>query len=197
MDIFSTISQGEGYDLEFKRVHNEERIKYLKTVVAFANGKGGTILFGVANDGSVPGIDKRRVFAEMDGIADSICNACSPRVPIDIDIKDVGGIDVQINVFRNAANAGDEVNEGNREGRASARQKSTLIGTVDGTMDGTMALRIVGVLEKEPSITIDRLSAKLNVARRSLVRYMNILRESNQIKRIGGKRFGHWEVVQG
>ena len=106
-----------------------------------------------------------------------------------------GGIDVQINVFRNAANAGDEDNEGNPEGRASARQKSTLIDTVGGTMDGTMALRIVGVLEKEPSITIDKLSERMNVARRSLVRYMNILQENNRIKRIGGKRFGHWEVV--
>ena len=89
MTIQETISQGEGYDLEFKRVPNEERIKYLKTVVAFANGKGGTILFGVANDGSVSGIDKSRVFAEMDGIADSIYNACSPRIPIDIGIENV------------------------------------------------------------------------------------------------------------
>lgn len=91
MTIQETIRQGEGYDLEFKRMPNEDRVKYLKTVIAFANGKGGTILFGVANDGSVPGIDKSRVFAEMDGIADSICNACSPRVPIDIGIEDVGG----------------------------------------------------------------------------------------------------------
>ena len=91
MTIQETISQGEGYDLEFKRVPNEERIKYLKTVVAFANGKGGTILFGVANDGSVSGIDKSRVFAEMDGIADSIYNACSPRIPIDIGIENVKG----------------------------------------------------------------------------------------------------------
>ena len=91
MNIQETIRQGEGYDLEFKRMPNEDRVRYLKTVIAFANGKGGTILFGVANDGSVPGIDKSRVFAEMDGIADSICNACSPRVPIDIGIEDVGG----------------------------------------------------------------------------------------------------------
>ena len=91
MSLLSTISQGEGYDLEFKRIPNEERTKYLKTVVAFANGKGGTILFGVANDGSVPGIDKSKIFSEMDGIADSICNACSPRIPIDIGIEDVDG----------------------------------------------------------------------------------------------------------
>ena len=478
MNIQETIRQGEGYDLEFKRMPNEDRVKYLKTVIAFANGKGGTILFGVANDGSVLGIDKSRVFAEMDGITNSICNACSPRVPIDIGIEDVGGksvivldvlagsrcpyflkaegdkdgvyvrigattqraddatrhelaldaegrsfdsepcpnakiteariaalcarmyriarnnarseserktvkkitpnqlqawgiiskvrnrwvasntyalltgdkafethvkcgvfkgdskavfvdrreftgpiyeqieeahkyilskinmgcvfegiqrrdlyelppdalrelvinafahrnyfehdapifvavydtrveitspgglprgltvervlsgrskirnhalaeafnymnvieqwgsglrrvseelaaygakplqledggIDVRVNVLRNVPAV---------EPSRKAAQKNTLIGIVDGTMDGTMALRIVSVLKNEPSITIDKLSERLNVARRSLVRYMNILQESNRIKRIGGKRFGHWEVIQG
>ena len=97
-----------------------------------------------------------------------------------------GGIDVRVNVFRNVPAV-----EPSRKGA----QKNTPIGIVDGTMDGTMALRIVSVLKNEPSITIDKLSERLNVARRSLVRYMNILQKSNRIKRIGGKRFGHWEVV--
>ena len=64
-----------------------------------------------------------------------------------------------------------------------------------GTIDGTMALRIIGVIEKEPSVTMDQLSERLGVARRTLVRYMNILQENNRIKRLGGKRFGHWEVL--
>ena len=85
------IKRGEGYELEFKLVPNEDRIKYLKTAVAFANGKGGSILFGVANDGTVHGIDKSRVFPEMDGIVDSVSTACSPRVPIDIAVEDVEG----------------------------------------------------------------------------------------------------------
>ena len=99
---------------------------------------------------------------------------------------DDGGIDVQVNVFRNQPAV-----VPSRKGA----QKNTLIGIVDGTMDGTMALRIVSTLKKEPSITIDKLSERLNVARRSLVRYMNILQKSNRIKRIGGKRFGHWDIV--
>ena len=243
MAISDDIRRGEGYELEFKLIPNEDRVKYLKTTVAFANGKGGSILFGVANDGTVHGIDKQRVFAEV-AVYDTRVEITSPGgLPRGLTVEKVlagrskirnhalaeafnymkviehwgsglrrvskelaeygvkplqledGGIDVQINVFRNAANAGEEDNEGNPEGRASARQKSTLIDTVDGTMDGTMALRIVGVLEKEPSITIDKLSERMNVARRSLVRYMNILQENNRIKRIGGKRFGHWEVI--
>ena len=42
MNLKDEIVAGESYSLEFKRVPNEEREKYLKTVVAFANGKGGT-----------------------------------------------------------------------------------------------------------------------------------------------------------
>ena len=56
MNLKDEILGGESYTLEFKRVPNEDRIKYLKTVVAFANGKGGRILFGVANDGTVRGL---------------------------------------------------------------------------------------------------------------------------------------------
>ena len=68
MNLKDEIVAGESYSLEFKRVPNEERERYLKTVVAFANGKGGRILFGVANDRTVVGIPNERIFAEMDGI---------------------------------------------------------------------------------------------------------------------------------
>lgn len=41
MNLKDEILAGESYSLEFKRVPNKERFKYLKTVVAFANGRGG------------------------------------------------------------------------------------------------------------------------------------------------------------
>ncbi len=41
MNLKDEILAGESYSLEFKRVPNKDRIKYLKTVVAFANGRGG------------------------------------------------------------------------------------------------------------------------------------------------------------
>ena len=71
MNLKDEIVAGESYSLEFKRVPNEDREKYLKPVVAFAHGKGGRILFGVANDRTVVGIPNERIFAEMDGIVDS------------------------------------------------------------------------------------------------------------------------------
>jgi Fic family protein len=66
----------------------------------------------------------------------------------------------------------------------------------DGTMDGTMALRIMEALRSEPSATMDNLSNTLGIARRTLVRYMNRLQEDNKIKRVGGRRYGHWEIIK-
>ena len=91
MKLTDEIAEGESYGLEFKLIPNEERIKYLKTAVAFANGKGGRLLFGVANDGTVHGIARDKVFSEMDAIVNSISDACSPRVPIDIGIENIDG----------------------------------------------------------------------------------------------------------
>ena len=91
MNLKDEIVGGESYSLEFKLVPNEDRIKYLKTVVAFANGKGGRILFGVANDGTVRGIARDKVFQERDSIVNSISDACLPRVPIDAGIENIDG----------------------------------------------------------------------------------------------------------
>lgn len=41
MNLKDEILAGESYSLEFKLAPNEDRIKYLKTVVAFAYVKGG------------------------------------------------------------------------------------------------------------------------------------------------------------
>lgn len=91
MDLVEEIAQGESCNLEFKLFPNAERVKYLKTVVAFANGIGGRLLFGVANDRTVRGIAHDKVFSEMDGIVNSIYEACSPRIPIDVGIENVDG----------------------------------------------------------------------------------------------------------
>jgi hypothetical protein len=59
-DIEALISQGEGQHLEFKQQLPgntfEEKRKVLKTVAAFATAEGGTVIFGVTDDGSPLGL---------------------------------------------------------------------------------------------------------------------------------------------
>ena len=64
----------------------------------------------------------------------------------------------------------------------------------DGTLDDTLALKIIEIIRSKPDITLDQLSAEVGIARRTLVRYMSALKEAGRIERVGGKRYGHWEI---
>ncbi|MCX2453671.1 ATP-binding protein [Pedobacter sp. PLR] len=55
MNIRKLIQQGEGTTLDFKRtINNYEKIA--RSIVAFANHKGGQLLIGVADDGTIKGV---------------------------------------------------------------------------------------------------------------------------------------------
>lgn len=65
---------------------------------------------------------------------------------------------------------------------------------IDGTLDDTMAPKIIEIIRSKPDITLDQLSTETGIARRTLVRYMSTLKETGRIERVGGKRYGHWEI---
>ena len=76
--IEQLLLQGENEWLEYKvRIPDQEH-KFLKTVAAFANGSGGIILVGVADDGKVEGIqgDSSKL---NDSIVNSIRNRITPQ----------------------------------------------------------------------------------------------------------------------
>ena len=82
MTLEKEIAGGESARLEFKEARTKDSLKYTKTVVSFANGRGGRIVFGVEDtSGKIVGIPKEKVFAEMDAIVDAIANTCRPPVP--------------------------------------------------------------------------------------------------------------------
>ena len=55
-DVNRLIEEGEGFGIEFKRrISSAEKIA--RTIISFANTKGGTILFGVDDDGSIVGVE--------------------------------------------------------------------------------------------------------------------------------------------
>ena len=85
MTLLEEIQNGENAVLEFKEARPKDSLKFTKTVVALANGKGGRILFGVEDKtGRLVGIPRDKVAAEMDAIADTVVNTCTPAVAIDI-----------------------------------------------------------------------------------------------------------------
>jgi hypothetical protein len=79
MNVRATIIRGEGERVDFKnKISNESKIA--KTLVAFANNKGGKLLIGVADDGHITGVkneDEERYILEK-----AASRYCKPVVDI-------------------------------------------------------------------------------------------------------------------
>ena len=79
------IQQGESRTLEFKKELPADSSKWVKTVVAFANGAGGSLVIGISNQREVIGIPKETdIFVLKDKIADTISEMCVPQIMFDI-----------------------------------------------------------------------------------------------------------------
>ena len=75
------ILAGESKNIEFKERLPEKSIKYMKSVVAFSNGGGGKIVFGVVDDTKeFVGFPKEDVFRVMDAIANAISDSCERQL---------------------------------------------------------------------------------------------------------------------
>lgn len=58
----------------------------------------------------------------------------------------------------------------------------------------TLENKIVALLKENPSMTQTVLAEKTKVSVPSIKRAMKILSDTGRIVRIGGKRFGYWEI---
>ncbi len=86
------ILAGESKNVEFKENLPEKSIKYMKSVVAFANGTGGKIIFGIADKTrEIVGFSKEGVFKTMDAIANAVSDSCEPAIIPDITLKTIDG----------------------------------------------------------------------------------------------------------
>ena len=57
-----------------------------------------------------------------------------------------------------------------------------------------MVLRIIEELKEQPDISQETLGESIGVTRRVVQKYINVLKESGRIERVGGKRYGHWKI---
>ena len=86
------IYAGESENVEFKSEIPARSEKYMKTVVAFANGKGGKLVFGVENGTwAVTGFSKEEVFQKLDAITNAIFDSCEPKITPNIAVQEIDG----------------------------------------------------------------------------------------------------------
>jgi predicted HTH transcriptional regulator len=194
-DVKRLIDEGEGFELEFKRKVSSPQ-KIAKTLSSFANTKGGIVLFGVDDDGSVVGVESEK--SELDLIEESAKFLCDPPVLFDIKIvpfnrrdvivvfinesdtkphfvaDDDGEQKVFIRVNANTVIASKEVVKVLRDERP---EKPPLVLTI-----GENERRLFDHLENHPRITVAEYSALINVSLRRASRILTTLVRAGVIR---------------
>lgn len=91
--LLELIEEGENIQCEFKR-HFTTPEKIVREMIAFANTKGGYMIFGVDDDREVVGVDSEKSESEM--IKDAAENFCEPRLVYSIDFIELYGKEVVV-----------------------------------------------------------------------------------------------------
>lgn len=92
-DFLDLIEGGEGLQVEFKRKFSTPE-KIARTMIAFANTRGGYLIFGVDDDKQVVGVESEKSEAEL--VKDAALNYCEPPVEYKIEYLEVHGKEVVI-----------------------------------------------------------------------------------------------------
>jgi predicted HTH transcriptional regulator len=87
------IEEGESDTVEFKRKFSGFE-KIAREMIALANTRGGILLIGVDDDGSIVGVRSEK--SEVDLITATAENYASPPIEAEIDIVDIDGEDVVV-----------------------------------------------------------------------------------------------------
>ena len=210
MDIATLIAECTAYD--FKEMLEEKRHKsWLKSVSAFANTLGGSLFFGIDNDGVVKGLmDVQHV---TEAISMKIRDYMDPlpeveAIPLEMEGKHVlADVMAQLDYMekrgsglKKICNATKEL-ETYKEGRdpvfrSSVSQFMTVIYSMEyeeGTTEKTTE-KILNLISENPNVTTDELARLCNLTPDGVYYHTKRLRDKGVLIREGGRKEGHWVV---
>ncbi len=100
-ELTELIEEGEDIHCEFKRKFSTPE-KIAREMIAFANTKGGYILFGIDDDREVIGVESEKSETEL--ILDAAKNYCEPPLEVSIEYIDMYGREVVVAVIAESNN---------------------------------------------------------------------------------------------
>lgn len=195
--VLQMIHSGEGLTVEFKRRFSTYE-KVAKEILAFANTRGGYILFGVDDDKSIYGIESEKTDIEL--INDAALKYCEPSIQIivssiEIDLKEILVVEIpeskikphrlqdyQTNIDLNTAQVYVRVND-----KSILASKEIIKLMQTRTSDKSLVNYIVGkqekaafaFLDKNEKITVKELSKLANISERRASRTLIKLVRAN------------------
>jgi predicted HTH transcriptional regulator len=93
IELYKIIEEGENSTVEFKRKFSSP-IKIAKEMIAFANSKGGYILFGVDDNRKIVGVESEK--GELELIKTAARFYCEPEIEYTSEIVCIKNVDVVI-----------------------------------------------------------------------------------------------------
>lgn len=91
VELYKIIEDGENSNVEFKRKFSEPE-KIAKEMIAFANSKGGVILFGVDDNRDIVGVESEK--GELELIDTAAKFYCEPEVEYEYEIIEIKNKDI-------------------------------------------------------------------------------------------------------
>ena len=92
-EVLELIEEGENIQCEFKRKFSTYE-KIAREMIAFANTKGGIILFGVDDDKKIVGVESEKETTEL--VNETALNHCEPPLDFTIEYKEIKGKEIVI-----------------------------------------------------------------------------------------------------
>ena len=92
-ELLDLIEEGENIQVEFKRKFSTQD-KIAREILAFANTKGGYILFGIDDDKKIIGVESEKEISEL--VKVTATDFCEPAVEFTIEYKGINSREIVI-----------------------------------------------------------------------------------------------------
>ena len=92
-ELLNLIEEGENIQVEFKRKFSTHD-KIAREMIAFANTKGGYVLFGIDDDKKIVGVESEKETSEL--VKDAALNYCEPPLEFLIEYREVDSKEIVI-----------------------------------------------------------------------------------------------------
>lgn len=213
---------GESINIEYKVEMPKKSEKYMKTVVAFANGRGGRIVFGVDDKTlNIVGMNPDTIFQTMDSITNAISDSCEPKIYPDVTLQSIDDktiIVVEIfaymkiiekwgtgipRILRECKEYGlkkPELIDFDGDFRVNMYRREEKSKTTQTTTQTTIKLtkndhEILQVIQNNPALSQKEIAMELGWTVDRVKYYLNKMKKQEAIRRIGSSHKGSWELL--
>ena len=169
----------------------------MKSVVAFANGTGGKIIFGIADKTrEVVGFDKEDVFKKMDASRELIINAMVHRSYLDHGTIQVAVYDNRLEITSPGKLPMGQTMERMKEGYSKIRNEALAHAFAYMNLIEHWGSGIPRIIEKNSSATQAYYAEEIGVSKRTVSRMFASLQEKGRLVQSGTKRKANWKIIR-